>query len=46
MVADELDLLFGFFDNIGPKYLAFPSLGLVERGTALAPVESFKRSHL
>jgi hypothetical protein len=46
MVADELDLLFGLLDNIGPKYLAFPSLGPVERGTALASVESFKRGHL
>jgi hypothetical protein len=46
MVADELDLLFGLLDNIGPKYLAFSSLGPVERGTALASVESFKRGHL
>jgi hypothetical protein len=46
MVADELDLLFGLPDNIGPKYLTFSSLRPVERGTALASVESFKRGHL
>jgi hypothetical protein len=45
-VADELDFLFGLLDNIGPKYLAFSSLGPVEKGTALASVESFKRGHL
>jgi hypothetical protein len=45
-VADELDLLFGLLDDIGPKYLAFSSLGLVERGTALAFVKSFKGGHL
>jgi hypothetical protein len=45
-VADEMDLLFGLLDNIGPKYLAFSSLGPVERGTALASIESFKRGHL
>jgi hypothetical protein len=45
-VTDELDLLFGLLDNIGPKYLAFPSLGPVERGMALASVEGFKRGHL
>jgi hypothetical protein len=45
-VADELDLLFGLLDDIGPKYLAFSSLGPVERGMALASVESFKRGHL
>jgi hypothetical protein len=46
MVADELDLLFSLLDDIGPEYLAFSSLGPVERGTALASVESFKRGHL
>jgi hypothetical protein len=46
MVADELDLLFGFLDNIGSKYLTFSSLRPVERGTTLASVESFKRGHL
>jgi hypothetical protein len=45
-VADELDLLFGLPDNIGPKYLTFSSFRLVERGTALASVEGFKRGHL
>jgi hypothetical protein len=45
-IADELDLLFGLLDNVGPKYLAFSSLGPVERGTALASIESFKRGHL
>jgi hypothetical protein len=39
-------LLFGFPNNIGPKYLAFSSLGPVERGTALASVEGFKRGYL
>jgi hypothetical protein len=46
MVADELDLLFGLPDNIGPKYLTFSSFRLVERGTALASIEGFKRGHL
>jgi hypothetical protein len=46
MVADELDLLFGLLDDIGPKYLAFSSLRPVERGTTLASIESFKRGHL
>jgi hypothetical protein len=45
-VADELDLLFGLLDDIGPKYLAFSSLGPVERGMALESIESFKRGHL
>jgi hypothetical protein len=45
-VSDELDLLFGLLDNIGPKYLAFSSLGPVERGTALASIKGFKRGHL
>jgi hypothetical protein len=38
MVVDELDLLFGFLDDIGPKYLAFSILRLVERGKALAAI--------
>jgi hypothetical protein len=45
-VADKLDLLFGLPDNIGPKYLTLSSLRPVERGTALASVEGFKRGHL
>jgi hypothetical protein len=45
-VADELDWLFGLLDDIGPKYLAFSSLGLVEKGMTLASIESFKRGHL
>jgi hypothetical protein len=45
-VADELDLLFGFLDDIGPKHLAFSSLRPVERGTTLASIESFKGGHL
>jgi hypothetical protein len=45
-IEDEVDLLFGLLDNIGPKYLAFFSLRPVERGTALASVESLKRVHL
>jgi hypothetical protein len=45
-VADELDLLLGFLNNIWSKYLTFSSLRPVERGTALASVESFKRGHL
>jgi hypothetical protein len=36
--VDELDLLFGFLDDIGPKHLAFSSLRPVERGTALAAI--------
>jgi hypothetical protein len=45
-VADELDMLFGFLDNIGSKYLTFSSLRPVEWGTALASVESFEWGHL
>jgi hypothetical protein len=45
-IPNELDLLFGLFNDIGPKYLAFSSLGPVKRGTALAFVKSFERGHL
>jgi hypothetical protein len=45
-IPNELDLFFGLLNDIGPKYLALSSLGPVERGTALASVEGFKRGHL
>jgi hypothetical protein len=45
-IPNELDLLFGLLNDIGSKYLAFSSLGPVERGTALVSVEGFKRGHL
>jgi hypothetical protein len=45
-IPNELDLLFGLLNDIRPKYLAFSSLGPVDRGTALASVEGFKRGHL
>jgi hypothetical protein len=45
-VVDELNLLLGLLDNIGSKYLTFSSLRPIERGTALASIESFKRGHL
>jgi hypothetical protein len=45
-IPNELDLLLGLFNDIGPKYLAFSSLGPVKRGTALASIESFERGHL
>jgi hypothetical protein len=45
-ILNELDLLFSLFNDIGSNYLAFSSLGPVERGTALASVEGFKRGHL
>jgi hypothetical protein len=38
MVADELDLLFGFLDDIWPEHLALSSFRPVKRGTALAAI--------
>jgi hypothetical protein len=46
MVADEMDLLLGFLDDIRPKHLALSSLRPVERGTALAAIQGFKGGHL
>jgi hypothetical protein len=46
MVADELDLLFCFSENIGSKHLALSYLRPVERGLALSSVKSFQRCHL
>jgi hypothetical protein len=45
-IPNELDLFFGLLNDIGPKYLAFSSLGPIKRGTALASIEGFKRGHL
>jgi hypothetical protein len=45
-IPNELDLLFGLLNDIGPKDLALSYFGPVERGTALASVEGFKRGHL
>jgi hypothetical protein len=45
-VADVLDLLLGFLDDIRPKHLALSSLRPVERGTALAAIQGFKGGHL
>jgi hypothetical protein len=45
-IPNELDLLFGLLNDIRTKYLAFSSLGPVERGTTLASIEGFKRGHL
>jgi hypothetical protein len=45
-VADELDLLFGFLNDIRPKHLAFSCFRPVKRGTALAAIQGFKGGHL
>jgi hypothetical protein len=45
-VTNELYLLFGFTNDVGSEYLAFSSFRPIERGTALASVESFERGHL
>jgi hypothetical protein len=45
-IPNELDLLFGLLNDIGPKDLALSCFGPIERGTALASVEGFKRGHL
>jgi hypothetical protein len=46
MVPNELDLLLGLLNDIRAKDLAFSRFGPVERGMALASVESFKGGHL
>jgi hypothetical protein len=46
MVTNKLYLLFGFSNDIGSKHLAFSDFRPIERGMALASVESFKRGHL
>jgi hypothetical protein len=46
MVADELDLLFGFLNDIRPKHLAFSYFKPVKRGTTLAAIQGFKEGHL
>jgi hypothetical protein len=46
MVADELDLLFGFLNDIWPKHLAFSSFRPVKRGTTLVAIQGFKGGHL
>jgi hypothetical protein len=45
-IPNELDLLLGLLNDIRAKDLAFSHFRPVERGTALASVESFKRGHL
>jgi hypothetical protein len=45
-IPNKLDLLLGLLNDIRAKDLAFSHFGPVERGTALASVESFKRGHL
>jgi hypothetical protein len=45
-VTNELNLLFGFSNDIGSKHLAFSGFRPIERGTTLAFVQSFKGSHL
>jgi hypothetical protein len=45
-IPNELDLLLGFLNDVRAKDLAFSSFGPVERGTALASIESFKGCHL
>jgi hypothetical protein len=42
----ELDLLLGLLNDIWAKDLAFSRFGPVERGTALASIEGFRRGHL
>jgi hypothetical protein len=46
MIPNELDLLLGLLNDIRAKVLAFSHFGPVNRGTALASVESFKGVHL
>jgi hypothetical protein len=45
-ISDELDLFFRFSKYIRPEHLTFSSLGPIERGATLAPIECFKRCHL
>jgi hypothetical protein len=45
-ILNELDLLLGLLNDVRAKDLAFSHFGLVERGTALASVESFKGGHM
>jgi hypothetical protein len=45
-VADELDLLLGFPNDVRAKDLAFFCLRPVERGTTLAAIQDFKGGHL
>jgi hypothetical protein len=37
-VTDQLHLLLGFPNDVRDKYLAFSTLGPIERGTALAAI--------
>jgi hypothetical protein len=46
VISDELDLFFRFSKYIRPEHLTFSSLGPIERGATLAPIECFKRCHL
>jgi hypothetical protein len=46
MILNELDLLLGLLNDVRAKDLAFSGFRPVERGTALAFVESFKGGHL
>jgi hypothetical protein len=45
-IPNELDFLLGLLNDIRDKDLAFSCLRPVERGTALASIEGFKRGHL
>jgi hypothetical protein len=45
-IADELDLLFGFLNDIRSKHLALSSLRPVERGTTLSAIYGFEGGHL